>query len=392
MHPDLTGGPAVPTAAPSGAAAAGAGARNEAAGAGTRNEPAGAGTRNEPAGAGTRNEPAGAGAWNEAAGGAARNEAARAITVAGLRKSYGAVRAVRDVSFSVGQGEIVALLGPNGAGKTTTLEILEGFRTRDGGQVRVLGLDPGDKSAARELRERTGLVLQDIAVEPYLTVRETIARQAGYYRAPRDVASVISLAGLAGLERRKVRSLSGGQKRRLDLALGLIGDPELLYLDEPTTGFDPAARHSAWDLVRQLRTAGTTILLTTHDMAEAQALADRVVLLSDGAVVAEGPPAELGRTDGPGGAGGAGAEHTRITFRLPPGVTLADLPIPATTKEGSVVIETGQPVAELHRLTTWAVRHDVLLAGLTVDRPSLEDVYLRLTREAVPFVSKDRRP
>jgi ABC-2 type transport system ATP-binding protein len=375
MHQDLTGGPAPVAAAPSGAAAAaGAGAQS------------GASTHS---GAGAQS---GAGALSGAAGAAVRNEAARAITVAGLCKSYGGVRAVRDVSFSVGQGEIVALLGPNGAGKTTTLEILEGFRARDGGQVRVLGLDPGDKSAARELRERTGLVLQDIAVEPYLTVRETIARQAGYYRAPRDVAAVISLAGLAGLERRKVRSLSGGQKRRLDLALGLIGDPELLYLDEPTTGFDPAARRGAWDLVRQLRTAGTTILLTTHDMAEAQALADRVVLLSDGAVVAEGPPAELGRTDGPGGAGGARAEHTRITFTLPAGVALADLPVAGTQKEGSVVIETAQPVAELQRLTTWAVRHDVLLAGLTVDRPSLEDVYLRLTREEVPFSPQDRRP
>src|SRR5215470_12194874 len=182
------------------------------------------------------------------------------------------------------------LLGPNGAGKTTTLEILEGFRARDGGAVTVLNLDPSDKAAARELRERTGLVLQDIAVEPYLTVRETIARQAGYYLAPRGVPKIISLVGLAGLERRKVRSLSGGQKRRLDLALGLIGDPELLYLDEPTTGFDPAARHGAWDLVRELRATGTTVLLTTHDMEEAQALADRVVLLNNGAVVAEGPP------------------------------------------------------------------------------------------------------
>jgi ABC-2 type transport system ATP-binding protein len=339
MRPELTGGPTPAAAAPSGAAAA--------------------------------------------AAATARRESPQAITVSGLRKDYGAVRAVRDVSFSVGPGEIVALLGPNGAGKTTTLEILEGFRTRDGGEVRVLGLDPGDKSAGRELRERTGLVLQDIAVEPYLTVRETIARQAGYYRAPRDVAAVISLAGLDGLERRKVRSLSGGQKRRLDLALGLIGDPEVLYLDEPTTGFDPAARRGAWDLVRQLRAAGTTILLTTHDMAEAQALADRVVLLSDGAVVAEGPP---------GGLGGTEAEHARITFTLPPGVGLADLPVAGTKKEGSVVIETARPVAELHRLTTWAVRHDVLLAGLTVDRPSLEDVYLRLTREEVPFVSKDRNP
>ena len=294
-----------------------------------------------------------------------------AITVAGLRKNYGSVHAVRDVSFSVRHNEIVALLGPNGAGKTTTVEILEGFRARDGGAVEVLGLDPGDRSAARDLRERTGLVLQDIAVEPYLTVRETIARQAGYYQAPRAVPEVIGLVGLTGLERRKVRSLSGGQKRRLDLALGLIGSPELLYLDEPTTGFDPAARHDAWDLVRQLRAAGTTILLTTHDMAEAQALADRVVLLNGGAVVAEGPPAGLGGRD---------AAQARITFRLPPGVPPADLPIPASVHNDAVVIETAQPTEELHRLTGWAMQRGVTLAGLTVDRPSLEDVYLRLTR------------
>ena len=295
-----------------------------------------------------------------------------AITVAGLRKSYGSVHAVRDVSFSVRHSEIVALLGPNGAGKTTTLEILEGFRARDGGAVEVLGLDPGDRSAARDLRERTGLVLQDIAVEPYLTVRETLARQAGYYQAPRAVPEVIGLVGLAGLERRKVRSLSGGQKRRLDLALGLIGSPELLYLDEPTTGFDPAARHDAWDLVRQLRAAGTTILLTTHDMAEAQALADRVVLLSGGVVVAEGPPAGLGGRD---------AARARISFRLPPGVPVADLPVPAGVHNGAVVIETARPAEELHRLTGWAIRHGVELSGLTVDRPSLEDVYLRLTSD-----------
>ena len=295
-----------------------------------------------------------------------------AITVAGLRKSYGSVQAVRDVSFSVRPSEIVALLGPNGAGKTTTLEILEGFRARDGGAVEVLGLDPGDKSAARELRERTGLVLQDIAVEPYLTVRETIARQAGYYQAPRAVPEVIGLVGLAGLERRKVRSLSGGQKRRLDLALGLIGSPELLYLDEPTTGFDPAARHDAWDLVRQLRAAGTTILLTTHDMAEAQALADRVVLLSGGVVVAEGPPAGLGGRD---------AARARISFRLPPGVPVADLPVPAGVHNGAVVIETARPAEELYRLTGWAIKHGVGLPGLTVGQPSLEDIYLRLTSD-----------
>ncbi len=311
-----------------------------------------------------------------------RNKSA-AVAVAGLRKGYGSVQAVRDVSFCVRTGEIVALLGPNGAGKTTTLEILEGFRARDGGAVAVLGRDPGDKAAMRELRERTGLVLQDIAVEPYLTVRETIARQAGYYQAPRAVPEVIGLVGLAGLERRKVRALSGGQKRRLDLALGLIGSPELLYLDEPTTGFDPAARHGAWDLVRALRAAGTTILLTTHDMAEAQALADRVVLLSNGAVVAEGPPAGLGGRD---------SERARISFTLPPGVPLAGLPIPVGMRDGAVVIETTDPTEELHRLTGWALQRDITLSGLTVDRPSLEDIYLRLTGGGAPSGAAERSP
>ena len=304
-----------------------------------------------------------------------------AINVTGLHKSYGPVQAVRDVSFCVRPGEIVALLGPNGAGKTTTLEILEGFRARDGGAVTVLGLDPGDKPAGRELRERTGLVLQDIAVEPYLTVRETIARQAGYYRAPRAVSEVIGLVGLAGQERRKVRTLSGGQKRRLDLALGLIGDPELLYLDEPTTGFDPAARRGAWELVRGLRAAGTTILLTTHDMAEAQALADRVVLLNAGVVVAEGPPAALGGRD---------AERARISFRLPPGVPIADLPVPAGMHNGAVVIEAAHLTEELQRLTRWAMDRDVTLSALTVDRPSLEDVYLKLTADGVPSGAPER--
>jgi ABC-2 type transport system ATP-binding protein len=306
---------------------------------------------------------------------------APAITVAGLRKSYGSVRAVRDVSFHVGHGEIVALLGPNGAGKTTTLEILEGFRARDGGTVGVLGLDPGGKAAARELRERTGLVLQDIAVEPYLTVRETLARQAGYYPAPRPVPEVVGLAGLAGLERRKVRSLSGGQKRRLDLALGLIGNPELLYLDEPTTGFDPVARHGAWDLVRQLRAAGTTILLTTHDMTEAQALADRVVLLAGGTVVAEGPPAALG---------GRHAARPRISFTLPAGVAISCVPVPAELKDGAVVIESRDLTGELHRLTGWALRHGVTLSALTVQRPSLEDVYLRLAGDSRPAGAPER--
>jgi ABC-2 type transport system ATP-binding protein len=298
--------------------------------------------------------------------------AANAIEVAGLRKAYGAVQAVRDVTFTVGEGEIVALLGPNGAGKTTTLEILEGFRVRDAGTALVLGLDPADRASARELRERTGLVLQDIAVEPYLTVRETVARSAGYYRAPRDVPEVLGLVGLAGLERRKVRSLSGGQKRRLDLALGLIGDPQLLYLDEPTTGFDPAARRDAWQLVRGLRADGTTILLTTHDMEEAQALADRVVLLSGGIVVAAGRPAELGGRDG---------GQARIRFTLPDGYAPDDLPFAATWRNEAIVVATDDPTLALHELTSWALRHGLVLGGLTVDRPSLEDVYLRLTRE-----------
>ena len=304
-----------------------------------------------------------------------------AVEVCGLRKSYGQVHAVRDVGFTVGYGEIVALLGPNGAGKTTTLEILEGFRTRDGGTAEVLGYDPGERSSARELRERTGLVLQDIAVEPYLTVRETIARAAGYYRAPRGVAEVIGLVGLTGLERRKVRSLSGGQKRRLDLALGLIGNPALLYLDEPTTGFDPAARRDAWQLVRGLRTAGMTILLTTHDMDEAQALADRVVLLSGGVVVAAGEPAALGGRDG---------ERARISFRLPAGYTAADLPVPSHLANDMVVVETDAPTQALHRLTDWAIGRGHVLAGLTVERPSLEDVYLELTREGAPAPAPER--
>ena len=303
-----------------------------------------------------------------------------AVEVSGLRKSYGRVHAVRDVGFTVGYGEIVALLGPNGAGKTTTLEILEGFRARDGGTAEVLGYDPGERSSARELRERIGLVLQDIAVEPYLTVRETIARAADYYRAPRGVAEVIGLAGLTGLERRKVRSLSGGQKRRLDLALGLIGNPALLYLDEPTTGFDPAARRDAWQLVRGLRTAGMTILLTTHDMDEAQALADRVVLLSGGVVVAAGEPAALGGRD---------AERARISFWLPAGYPPADLPVPSHSvpshwANGRVVVETDAPTQALHQLTDWAIRRGHVLAGLTVERPSLEDVYLELTRVGAP--------
>jgi ABC-2 type transport system ATP-binding protein len=298
-----------------------------------------------------------------------------AVSVAGLRKSYGSVAAVRGVSFTVARGEIFALLGPNGAGKTSTLEILEGFRSRDAGQVDVLGLDPGQRASARALRERIGLVLQDIAVEPYLTVRETIARNAGYYPAPRDVAEVIGLVGLDGLERQKVRNLSGGQKRRLDLALGVIGDPEVLFLDEPTTGFDASARRGAWQVVRGLRDAGTTILLTTHYMEEAQALADRVAVISAGQVVACGPPDRIGGRD---------TALARIEFVLPDGCSTTDLPpgIPAAVSaERLVTVETAEPTLALHELTGWALGRGVALAGLSVARPSLEDIYLRLTNE-----------
>jgi ABC-2 type transport system ATP-binding protein len=304
-----------------------------------------------------------------------------AIEVAGLRKSYRSVQALRDVGFTVRSGEIVALLGPNGAGKTTTLEILEGFRDRDGGFAEVLGLDPGDRSSGRDLRERTGLVLQDLAVEPYLTVRETIARAAGYYVAPRTTGEVIDLVGLAGQERRKVRALSGGQKRRLDLALGLIGDPELLFLDEPTTGFDPAARRDAWQVIRRLRSGGTTILLTTHNLEEAQALADRVVVLSAGAVVAEGAPDAIGGRD---------MARACISFALPDGYGIDELPLPARAGSGAVIVETSNVTRALLELTRWADRNGVDLAGLTVDRPTLEDAYLHLTSEGTPAGAPER--
>jgi ABC-2 type transport system ATP-binding protein len=309
-----------------------------------------------------------------------------AVTVTGLRKSYGQVEAVRGVSFTVEHGEIFALLGPNGAGKTTTLEVLEGFKPRDGGSVSVLGTDPGDRSAGRRLREQIGLVLQDIAVEPYLTVRETLARNAGYYPAPRDVDEVISLVGLDGQRRQKVRSLSGGQKRRLDLALGVIGDPALLFLDEPTTGFDPNARRHAWQVVRDLRDAGTTVLLTTHYMDEAQALADRVAVLSDGQIMAQGTPSTIAGRD---------TAVARIRFTLPGGPAAADLPVAATAvaATGLITVETSEPTQALHQLTSWALGHGQELGQLTVDRPSLEEVYLQLTEhDEAPAGATGRTP
>ncbi|HEV3356391.1 MAG TPA: ABC transporter ATP-binding protein [Pseudonocardiaceae bacterium] len=316
-----------------------------------------------------------------------------AVVVTDLRKTYGPVEAVRGVSFTVEDGEIFALLGPNGAGKTTTLEILEGFRQRDSGEVRVLDHDPGHRASGRVLREQIGLVLQDIAVEPYLTVRETIARNAGYYPNPRGIAEVIDLVDLTGQRKQKVKDLSGGQKRRLDLALGMVGNPKLLFLDEPTTGFDPNARRGAWEVVENLRAAGTTIVLTTHYMDEAQVLADRVAVIAKGQIVAQGTPATIGGRD---------SELTRIRFALPDGATVADLPFTTSTgvrtgTDGVVTIETDEPTGLLHRLTGWAIDRGATLPGLSVDRPSLEDTYLRLTgsgtqhEEAEPAKPRRRR-
>jgi ABC-2 type transport system ATP-binding protein len=278
------------------------------------------------------------------------------------------------VSFAVDEGEVLAVLGPNGAGKTTTVEILEGYRTRDAGDVTVLGVDPA--RGGTDFRERIGIVLQDTGVEPYLTVEEILRMHAGWYSAPRDVGEVIELVGLVEKRSSRVKTLSGGQQRRLDVALGLIGDPELLFLDEPTTGFDPSARRQAWDVVTNLATLGKTVLLTTHYMDEAQALADRVVVIAAGEIVAEGTPESLG--------GRADAEAT-VRFRLPEGVTIADVPTPpevtgATADEGHAVLTTLRPTAVVASLAGWAgQRGDGELSELVVTRPSLEDVYLELT-------------
>jgi ABC-2 type transport system ATP-binding protein len=286
-----------------------------------------------------------------------------AIVVESLRKRYGAHEAVRGVSFQVAEGEVFALLGPNGAGKTTTVEILEGFRRRDAGRVAVLGGDP-DRDGPR-LRERIGIVLQECGIEEALTVREALARQAGYFPAPRPVEDVLALVELA--------DRAGAQRRRLDLALALVGDPELIFLDEPTTGFDPAARRNAWALVKSLCGLGKTVLLTTHYMDEAQALADRVAVMAGGRIVAEGPPDTLG---------GRHASASRIRFRLPAGRKPADLPLPAAGEGDSVVVRTEAPTRDLHALTSWALAEGVELAGLSVSPPSLEDVYLELIGEA----------
>jgi ABC-2 type transport system ATP-binding protein len=292
-----------------------------------------------------------------------------AIVVDGLRKSYGEIEAVRGISFNVEEGEVFGLLGPNGAGKTTTIEILEGYRARDAGHVTVLGVDP--HSGGRKLRERVGLVLQEAAVPPMLSVTELVELYRGYYPAPRPAAEIIELVGLTEKAGERVRKLSGGQQRRLDVALGLVGDPELIFLDEPTTGFDPSARRAAWEVVRNMRTLGKTIVLTTHYMDEAQYLADRICVIAQGLVVAQGTPETLR----------AGTDQlTHIRFELPSGVDPAALPLPVRLEEVTAIIETKTPTRTLNDLTTWAVAHGLELPNLEVTRPSLEDVYLELTK------------
>jgi ABC-2 type transport system ATP-binding protein len=296
-----------------------------------------------------------------------------AISVDALRKSYGTFEAVRGISFDVDDGEVFALLGPNGAGKTTTLEILEGFRHPTSGAVHVLGLDPGPEAAA--LRRRVGIVLQEASVEPYLTVREVLTRNAAYYERPRKVEEVVELVGLHEKIDARVKTLSGGQQRRLDVGLGIVGNPELLFLDEPTTGFDPSARRGAWEMVRTLADTGTTIILTTHYMEEAQNLARRVAVISRGVIVASGSPDTIG---------GRADAAVRIRFLPPPDIPLDQLPVPATIVEGHAEIRTDDELHVLHDLTGWALDHRVALEGLTVERPSLEDVYLQLTAVEEP--------
>jgi ABC-2 type transport system ATP-binding protein len=297
-----------------------------------------------------------------------------AIRVAGLRKRYGELEAVRGIDFEVAEGECFALLGPNGAGKTTTVEILEGYRDRDAGEVEVLGLDP--QGGDRDLHERVGIVLQSSGNFRELTVREVLDLFGGYYPRPRATGEVIDLLGLSGKAGARIKTLSGGQQRRLDLALGLVGDPDLLFLDEPTTGFDPSARRRSWELIESLRDLGKTILLTTHYMDEAQNLADRVAILSAGRIVAAGTPDSLGgRDEGEAGIAFRPAAGTSVTD-LP-----ADLPGQPVPREGRVELRTTEPTRALHVLTAWALARGEELDALTVTRPSLEDVYLRLTSE-----------
>jgi ABC-2 type transport system ATP-binding protein len=295
-----------------------------------------------------------------------------AVEVEDLLKSYGSVQALRGVTFSVAEGEVFALLGPNGAGKTTTVEILEGFRRRDGGRASVLGFDPA--TGDRRLKEQMGIVLQTSGVDPYLTVAETVDMFRGYYPKPRSRDEVIGLVGLEEKRHERVTRLSGGQKRRLEVAIALAGDPQLLFLDEPTTGFDPGARRNAWEVIKSLAQLGKTIFLTSHSMDEVQFLADRVVIIAAGKIVAEGTPDTL-----------AGRETAAalIRFRKPDTAGLPDAIAAALKTDGEFAeLQTQDPTRSLYELTSWAVQRNLTLEGLEVTRPSLEDVYLQITEGA----------
>jgi ABC-2 type transport system ATP-binding protein len=292
------------------------------------------------------------------------------VWVRGLVKSYGPVQAVRGIDLDIHRGEIFALLGPNGAGKTTTIEILEGYRKRDSGEVLVLGHDPGRERA--KIKPRVGIVLQKTGVDRYLTVAETIQLFASYYPRPRPADEVIDLVGLDAKRGARVTTLSGGQLRRLDMAVALVGDPDLLFLDEPTSGFDPSARREAWNVVKSLASLGKTILLTTHYMDEAQYLADRVAVIAAGQIVAEGPPATLAHRDLVG---------ARIRYRTRDGASPPDGLTWTPAADGFTEIASADVVADLHRLTGWALTNAITLDGLEVTRPTLEDVYLQLTED-----------
>jgi ABC-2 type transport system ATP-binding protein len=295
-----------------------------------------------------------------------------AIRVRDLSRSYGEVDAGRDVSFDVERGEVFCLLGPNGAGKTTTVEILEGYRVRSSGVVSVLGFDPA--RGERGMRERVGIVLQQCGVQNDLSVAELLEMYGSYHLHPRPVDEVLELVELGAKRGERAGELSGGQRRRLDLALALIGDPELIFLDEPTTGFDPAARHAAWSTIRSLCELGKTVFLTTHFMDEAQHLADRVAIMRDGEIIALGSPDELGGRD---------ARPAEIRFALPRGVGLDQLPLMpyerCTLDGGRALVVTPDPVVALQLLTGWAIDHDLPLSRLSVSQPTLEDIYLELT-------------
>ncbi len=306
------------------------------------------------------------------------------IEVEGLRKSYGGVERVHGIAFDVHAGEIFGLIGVNGAGKTTTIEILEGYRPRNGGRVAVLGVDPAH--AGRDWRNQIGLVLQECQLDPVHTVRETVSMFARYFRAPAGVASTLASVGLTDEATARIGRLSGGQRRRLDVALGLIGDPAVLFLDEPTTGLDPSARRDVWSMVEGLRDAGKTIFLTTHYMDEAAHLADRIVILRAGEIAAEGTPEQLSQSLG------SGAD---VTFDLPAGVSrerlAATLGGPVEVTGGVVRCRTDDVQRLLTSLLAWAEREHVVLANLQAIRPTLDDVFVQLAGEAAP-AARDETP